>query len=159
MTRSKILSDLYYDKTFCGFIKKMRPVNLQEDLKAEVLLIMSEVSEDKLLGLYERGKIVGFAIGITIRQIKSNTSAFYKKYRTEIPGLKAELEYCDNAQLTLAKAAIGELDNLTWYERGLIDLYCDLGNYRAVETETGIPHISVYLTVKNACEKIRKQIG
>ena len=159
MTRTAILSELYHDKRFCGFIKKMRPVNLQEDLKAEVLLIMSEVSEDKLTEIHNKGKIVFFAIGVTIRQIKSNTSAFYKKYRTEIPGLTGELEQADTAQLTLAKSAIAELDNLTWYERGLVDLYCDLGNYRAVETETGIPHSAVYLTVKGACDKIRRQIG
>ncbi len=158
MTRNQILSELYSDKKFCGFIKKMRPVNLQEDLKSEVLLIMSEVSEDKLTQIHTNGKLSFFAIGVTIRQIKSNTSAFYKKYRIELPGL-TEVESCDSSQLILAKSAISELDNLTWYERGLVDLYCDLGNYRAVETETGIPHSAVYLTVKGACEKIRRQIG
>lgn len=156
MTRAAILSNLYYDRVFCNFIKKMRPVNLQDDLKAEVLLIMAEVSEDKLVALGD--KVSHFAVGVTIRQVKSKTSAFYKKYRVEHPEI-TDCETYDTAQLTLAHAAITELESLTWYERGLVDLYCDLGNYRAVEKETGIPHISVYLTVKGACEKIRRQIG
>ena len=49
-------------------------------------------------------------------------------------------------------------NSLTWYEQGLVDLYMQYGNYRAIQKVTGIPHQSAWATVKDAFAKMKKQL-
>ena len=81
MTRAQILSDLFTSKDFTQCISKMEPVSLQDELKAEVALILCEMDEDKLIGLAERDELKYYTVRIIINQIQSKSSPFYKKFR------------------------------------------------------------------------------
>ena len=50
------------------------------------------------------------------------------------------------------------LDRIHWYEAKILELYAELGTYRKVAEATGIPHISIYHTVRNARKNIKKLI-
>ena len=53
MSRDEILSEFWESKSVNEAFEKMQPVELQADLKAEVFLILCEMDESKLIGLYE----------------------------------------------------------------------------------------------------------
>jgi hypothetical protein len=50
------------------------------------------------------------------------------------------------------------VEGLYWYDKQILELYIKLGNYRAVEKETGIPFPSVYKTVQKATKQIRQKV-
>jgi len=65
----------------------------------------------------------------------------------------------EHTELELKYARVQRAFNkLTWYEQGLVTLYLEYGNYRAIQKATGIPHQSAWATVKDALAKMRKQI-
>lgn len=211
MQRDKILTDLFNSKEFNNCIRKMEPASLQEELKAEVCLVMCEIDAAKLIGLHERGELKYYAARVVINMIKSGTSEFYKKFReaahrqrflfsnitngsqdtirgaenaysvqTELASeddyrynkyieeIKAVLSYEDTDtpewlerenEFLAREQAIAEIDNLYWYDSGIVKLYIKHGNYRAIEKETGIPWESAYKTVQKACREIKQKIS
>lgn len=164
----------------------MKPEHLQGDLRSEVMLILCEEDEEKIISLYQKGVLKFYTVRIILNLIQSNTSPFYKKFRQDSIGIttlreqyKGEvasdmLDSFDN-KLSLKLIsndlteenekqlkeclALDEIDNLYWYDREIVRLYLKLGNYRAVESETGIPWESCYKTIKSACKKIKAKVA
>lgn len=188
MTRAEILSQFFISKDFNDCIKKMEPAQLQDDLKAEVALILCEMPEDKVSGLWERKELKFYTVRIILNLIKSNTSPFYKKFRVSgvsLDELSDALAIHHNVKnswghqadpssvdkYTIDKSfvyseydpirdtAIKEIDNLYWYDREILKLYAEHGTYRKVEEVTGIPFESIYKTVQKGCVQIRKKVA
>lgn len=51
-----------------------------------------------------------------------------------------------------------EFKNLYWYDKQMLELYIKLGNYRAIEKETGIPWESAYASISKTLKKLRSKI-
>jgi hypothetical protein len=60
----------------------MQPVELQDDLKAEVTLTLLELDHNKLIQIHNSGGLKYYAVRIILNSIQSKTSPFYKKYRS-----------------------------------------------------------------------------
>jgi hypothetical protein len=196
MTRSQIIAQLFSGKNFNDCISKMQPEQLQEDLRQEVILIVCELPEEKIIGLHQRKELEFFTVRIILNQVRSKTSPFAKKYRQYYTGyvenylskddgleelINGELSNTGNIgfnrQLKIISAyhpldlqdritresaedtAIKEIENLYWYNKGLIELYMKHGNYRAIEQETGIPFASCYKTIKKSFEQIKQKVA
>lgn len=86
MTRDQIITALFKGKNFNQCIGKMEPEHLRDDLKMEVMAIVCEWTEERILGLYSRGELEYFVVRVILNQIQSNTSPFYRKYRSVILG-------------------------------------------------------------------------
>lgn len=173
----------------------MKPEHLQGDLRSEVMLILCEEDEEKIISLYQKGVLKFYTVRIILNLIQSNTSPFYKKFRrhsidissfrdkpvedesieiiegggsnkyTSLKTYNTIVSICSQ-DLTEANEkqlkeclALDEIDNLYWYDREIVRLYLKLGNYRAVESETGIPWESCYKTIKSACKKIKAKVA
>lgn len=142
----------------------MQPEHLQEDLKQEVILILCELPEDKLIKLHENGAMQFYTVRIILNQIRSKTSPFAKKYRRVYQEFK-DIEINDNIDIQersmrelVEDIAMEEVDKLYWYNKGLVELYLTHGNYRAIQKETGIPFGSCYKTIKKSLNQIKKDI-
>gem|GEM_PF-849360 len=101
MTRNQIIEKLYTGKNFNDCIGKMEPDHLREDLKMEVIAIVCEIPEEKIIGLAERKELDFFVVKIILNQIKSNSSPFAKKYRqhlVEYNGLHVNGEWENSKQ-------------------------------------------------------------
>lgn len=165
--RNKIIADLFNSKEFNDCIKKMQPVELQDDLKAEVALILCEKEDAVIISLNNAGPMAlkYYTVRIILNLIQSNTSPFYKKYRQPI------IEYAENVndayELTEDEidARIAEeckeeqvlkiIEDLYWYDKEMLKLYMETGNYRTMEKETGIPHGTCYDAIQAVYAKIR----
>jgi hypothetical protein len=53
--------------------------------------------------------------------------------------------------------ALGAVDDLHWYDAGILRLYLKHGNYRAIQQETNIPFTSCYKTVQKAIKELKKK--
>lgn len=81
MTRTQIIEQLFTGKNFNDCINKMEPRRLRDDLKMEVMAIICEWPEEKIIGLHQRKELDFFVVRVILNQIQSNSSPFYKKYR------------------------------------------------------------------------------
>jgi hypothetical protein len=81
MTKNQIIESLFTGKNFNDCLSKMEPAHLREDLKMEVISIVCEWPEEKVIGLYERKELEFYVVRVILNQVKSNTSPFTKKYR------------------------------------------------------------------------------
>lgn len=81
MTKNQIIAQLFTGKNFNSCIAKMEPEYLRDDLRMEVIAIVCEWPDDKIIGLYERKELDYYVVRVILNQIQSDSSPFYKKYR------------------------------------------------------------------------------
>jgi hypothetical protein len=161
VTKNEVITNLYNSKNFNDCIGKMEPDYLREDLKSEVLSVVCEWPDEKVIGLYERKELDFYVVRVILNQVKSKTSPFAKKYRRHTEELNGHevLDFHDLDERALKEElediAIEEIDNLYWYDGALIKLYVELGNFRAIETVTQIPFISCYKNIKKSLQTLK----
>lgn len=160
MDKSKIIAEYWNLKEVNDAFKKMHPEELQEDLKSEVFLVLCEMDEDKIKGLYERNELKFYIVRIMLNMIKSDRSTFYKQYRnhTEFePSYTKpdEIESTDYIDKLSTK-----LEGLHWYNKEIIKLYAvDFKrNARELSRKTGIPYMSIIRTLKKTKTELKNQI-
>lgn len=166
--RNKIIADLFTSKEFNDCIHKMQPVELQDDLRAEVALILCEHG-DKVISIHNSGPMAlkFYTVRIILNLIQSKTSPFYKKYRQPICEFSDTHERPDISEEEHDKRLLYELkeekvlkivDEMFWYDREMLRLYMELGNYRQMQKATSIPWASCYDTIQSVYAKIRYEL-
>ena len=159
MSRDEILSEFWESKSVNEAFEKMQPVELQADLKAEVFLVLCEMEEEKLIGLYQRNELKYYMVRIMLNMIKSDRSNFFKNYRNYV-----ELENDQEVQSVESDPEEAyqkielHLQNLHWYNRELFKLYAlDFKkNAKELSRKTGIPYMSIVRSINKTKEEIKK---
>jgi hypothetical protein len=139
----------------------MHPEELQYDLKAEVFLVLCEMNEDKLIGMYERNELKFYIVRVMLNMIKSDRSNFYKSYRNYT-------EYVDNdteAEVNFDKSDLVDkleknLEGLHWYNKEILKLYAiDFKkNAKELSRKTGIPYMSIVRTINKTKKQMKTNI-
>ena len=158
MDKNKIVEEFWLNDEVNQAFAKMQPEELQYDLKAEVFLVLLEMDEKKLIGLYERKEIRFYIVRTMLNMIKSDRSQFWKKYRnyTEYDG-KEQIEIEQNNVIDIMEWGI---ENLHWYQKEILNLYTFEFNKNAKELsrKTGIPYMSIIRTLKQTKTELKKHI-
>ena len=81
MVKNEILAQYWTSKEVNDAFDKMHPEELRYDLKAEVFLVLCEMNDNKLEGLFKRNELKFYIVRIMLNMIKSDRSTFYKNYR------------------------------------------------------------------------------
>lgn len=81
MNCNDIITQLYNNDKINELIGKIQPVELQDDLKQELAIVLLEYDCNKLKKISKEGNIIGFAMQIIWTMGTSNRSPFYNKYR------------------------------------------------------------------------------
>ena len=96
MGKNEIVEELYSSKEFNDCIGKMEPDHLRNDLKAEVVLILLETDETKLLQIHASGGLRFYTVRVIMNLIRSKTSFFYKQYRQHFTQIDIRQDYSGN---------------------------------------------------------------
>lgn len=158
MDKNKIIEQYWLNDEVNQAFAKMQPEELQYDLKVEVFMVLLEMDDEKLFGLYERNEIRFYIVRTMLNMIKSDRSQFWKKYRnyTEYEdNEKAEVE--QNSVLDIMEKGI---EKLHWYQKEILNLYTFEFNKNAKELsrKTGIPYMSIIRTLKQTKTELKKHI-
>jgi len=152
--RNNILEELWSSKEVNDAIKKMQPVELQEDLKSEVFLIIAELPEDKLINLYDSNGLKFYMVRIILNLATGTDKRYYGKYRNFVEYKQVDMaEEIDN---DIIDKAVVEFNKLYWYDKEIFTLYIERFNSNAKELSraTGIPYMSIIRTIN----KIKKEL-
>ncbi len=159
MTRNQIIEKLFTGKNFTDCINKMEPEHLREDLKMEVMVIVCEWPDDKVIKMHTDKVLEFCVVRVILNQIKSKSSPFAKKYRRPMVEMTRDIPDVADEQTEEAhefqQAVIDSVDDLYWYNKEMLQLYIKHGNYRAVHKETGIPFTSCYDTIKKTMKQLK----
>jgi len=158
MDKNKIIEQYWLNDEVNQAFAKMQPEELQYDLKVEVFMVLLEMDDAKLFGLYERNEIRFYIVRTMLNMIKSDRSQFWKKYRnyTEYNG-KEVVEVENNSVINVMEKGI---EKLHWYQKEILRLYTFEFNKNAKELsrQTGIPYMSIIRTLKQTKTELKKYI-
>lgn len=156
MDRNAIISELWSSDDLNEALKKMKPVEIQEDLKSELFLIICEIDESKLIDLYDKKQLKFYIVRIMLNLVQSSKNKFFKNYRnfeeyneTEKPDEQDEpIEVMDY------------IESLYWYQKEILKLYTFDFNKNAKELsrQTGIPYMSLIRTLNQTKKELKKKI-
>ncbi|CAB4121991.1 hypothetical protein UFOVP19_35 [uncultured Caudovirales phage] len=158
MDKNKIIEQYWLNEEVNQAFAKMQPEELQYDLKVEVFLVLLEMDDIKLFGMYERNEVRFYIVRTMLNMIKSDRSQFWKKYRNHIEyNIKEIAEPIENSVIDIMEQGI---ENLHWYQKEILRLYTFDFNKNAKELSrnTGIPYMSIIRTLKQTKTELKKHI-
>jgi DNA-directed RNA polymerase specialized sigma24 family protein len=156
VNRQSIISALYLDKDINQAIGKMQPVELQDDLRQEMFLVLCELDEDRLVKMHAEGWLRFFLVRTMLNMVKSDRSTFHKKFRQSV------IEYTQQHEPMSEPTEIDTTNlrelalTLHWYEREILFLYAETRNIVTLAKETKIPYRSLFKTITRAKQKLRQ---
>jgi hypothetical protein len=158
MGRNEILIEFWKSEEVNNAFSKMHPIELQEDLKAEVFLILCEMPEAKLIDLYDKKQLRFYLVRIMLNLIQSTDKKFYQKYRnfTELVGYEKKDEEYNEDIINVNE----HIENLYWYKQEIFRLYTFEFNKNARELSknTGIHYMSIIRTLNQIKQELKKKI-
>lgn len=151
-SKNDIISALYLDPDINQGIRKMQPVELQDDLRQEMFLVLCEMPEPKLLQMHSDGYLKFFLVRTMLNMVKSDRSTFYNTFRKiyiEIDESVDRVEEGDHDLEELSKKLTRSLEVLHWYEKEIFKLYSQNGNnILKLSRDTKIPYRSLFKTIR-----------
>ena len=160
MVKNEILAQYWTSKEVNDAFAKMQPEELQYDLKAEVFLVLCEMNEDKLVGLFERNELKFYIVRIMLNMIKSDRSTFYKNYRNYSEFVDQDYACDDNDKTDMFEKLELNMDGLHWYNKEMLKLYAiDFKkNAKELSRKTGIPYMSIIRTINKTKKQMKTNI-
>ena len=171
MTCQEIIGKIYSDKRFVDLIGKTKPVELQDELRQEVAMILLNYDCKKIKELHKKKELFNFVAGIVWYTAKYNNNDFYKKFKKSYfqECFKQE-EYFNFLQgkeipysaVIKARTALNEKMNKNAneaHESMIFEKYVELRNCQKVADYFNIPHIHVFKVVKKTKEELKKIIN
>lgn len=158
MNKENIITQMYLDKDISQAISKMQPVELQDDLRQEIFLVLCEMNDERLLGMWTSGYLKYFIVRTMLNMAKSDRSTFFNLFR------KSFTEYCDNYEKADDVSVVDEemdgklkksMSELHWYEKNVFEQYAENGrNILKLSRDTKIPYRSLFKTVTKVKKKL-----
>ncbi|ASZ14523.1 RNA polymerase sigma factor [Chitinophaga pendula] len=165
MTKNDIFKTIDKDPRFRKACQLVATESEADDLYQEVVLILLQLPEDKLLQLSGSCLYCYFA-RIVVHEYCSSRSKYHRKYRKDqlplnrdtrgvIDALYSDQPDDENLHDDIASA----LRQLNERERQMIELYAELGSTRKVSEKTKIPVTTVHTALVNARKVIKSHLN
>ena len=158
MGRNEILIEFWQSEEVNKAFSKMHPIELQDDLKSEVFLILAELPNDKLIGLYNRKELRFYIVRIMLNLVQNANNQFFKQYRNFTELIIEEKE--DEQDIDLTIKVQSSVQDLHWYKKELLRLYTEEFdcNAKALSRDTGIPYMSIIRTLNITKSELKSKI-
>jgi hypothetical protein len=160
MVKNEILTQYWTSKEVNDAFEKMHPEELRYDLKAEVFLVLCEMENDKLVGMFERNELKFYIVRIMLNMIKSDRSTFYKNYRNYTEFVDQDFVSDDYDKTNMFEKLEANMEGLHWYNKEILKLYAiDFKkNAKELSRKTGIPYMSIIRTINKTKKQMKTNI-
>lgn len=159
-----IIEQLYRSPDINQAISKMRPIDIQQDLKQEVFIALYE-REGKENGFVMRGYSEGWLTWWLVRVMlnKVNDRNFFRDYIFKqlevheeliVVDDEPDLELMNQVQETL-DAISSRFQKLYWVDKAIFEKYANNENISNLSRETGIPYRTLCRIINNVKTKLK----
>jgi DNA-directed RNA polymerase specialized sigma24 family protein len=159
--KNEIITALYNSNEVNDLIKKIKPAELQDDLKQYAFTVLCEKPDEFIIELNNKKQLKFFLVKIISNSVFSNRSGFLTQHKLNdelhVDVMEQQVDSSDNYHELIDKC-VNESKNLYWYNQELLNLYSIHGSYRAVSNITKIPVKSIYNAIKKAKQQIKKSL-
>lgn len=167
-TAHNILTEIYLSKELAATIAKVRPTSWQEDIKQHVFTELFAKPDADILDLHKRGKLKSYVARMiwNVSQMNKHNEFARKTGLNEMSvGLchqstfeVVRIDESQKQQLEAEQSVNCVMEKMHWYKANIMKLYAELGTYKAVTQDTGIPTASIFRTVREAKKEIKSKI-
>jgi hypothetical protein len=179
MNYKEIISKHYESLDLIDFFKNIAN-DWWDELRQDVFLAICQYDEAKILDMHNRKCLKFFIIRIALNQFRSKTSKFYyQNFKNNANSIAlVDDDSIENADSMLFKNSIYDLQGETAYDKveskivlvensikklryfecEVLKLYLELGTYKKVSQDTGIPIRTIANGVKNAIKNVKLNI-
>jgi hypothetical protein len=162
VTKNEIISKLYNDQDIANAIAKMNPVELQDDLRQEMFLVLCEMDDTRLIEMHKNGFLKYYLVRTMLTMIKSDRSTFHNKFRRIFQEIGCAVEDkpvpVDESNEALHVGIETVMKELHWYENGIFKLYAQNKNISELSRQTSIPYRSLSKTISDTRKKIKSKM-
>jgi DNA-directed RNA polymerase specialized sigma24 family protein len=162
VTKNEIISKLYNDQDIANAIAKMNPVELQDDLRQEMFLVLCEMDDTRLIEMHKNGFLKYYLVRTMLTMIKSDRSTFHNKFRRIFQEIGCAVEDkpvpVDENNEALHVGIETVMKELHWYENGIFKLYAENKNISELSRQTSIPYRSLSKTISDTRKKIKSKM-
>jgi hypothetical protein len=162
-----IILSIYLDKKINSLIRKIKPVDLQDDLKQEMIISLYNAGCDKLILLNNEGNLLSYTLKMIWNMGTSSTSQFYTKYKKkEIEKALKYLQYLSGNKIfnhehaLIANKLLDDKINKSpndAHESIIFNKYIELKSAVKVAQYFKVPKSHVFKVINN-CKKELKQV-
>jgi hypothetical protein len=155
-TCNDLVVEIYQDAKINNLIAKIKPTELQEDLKQELMLILLEMNCSKLKELKQSNSLLHYVIRIITNMAMSNNSPFFYKYKKSdtaklLDYIRSQsgfypIHLADIAKKDLEKKLTSNANEA--HESMIFSKYVEIRNCQKVADFFGVPHKHVFDVVK-----------
>lgn len=174
MTKDAIIKEIAKDPEYQRACKKIAANSyLADELYQEVMLVLLEYPEEKILKIYEEKRIKWFVISILVKMCHSTTSPFFKKIR-KFSYLSQAIESNDShprAECEPDPVQINELAEIVdmsekellntedGYEKLLLKLSVEMQSVQKLSQEMNANYLSIWISINNYKKKLKRKYG
>jgi hypothetical protein len=146
LSKNDIITNLYKSKFIDDLVYKITSGHqLAEDLKAELFVILVEMSDVRIKRAHEQNYLNYMCVNILKKQYHSNTSPFHKMYRKNSASQVPIFNDDDKLESIIDSDDINEMEDilnkiewivenkLTLIDRELFKLYYKMGRYNRID--------------------------
>lgn len=167
MNKTKIIEVIYKDPAYRNVCRNIATPALFEDLFHEVIINLLELSDEKIIEAKEKKYLKFLFVKIAHNSWNSKHSPFYKKYRHNdinetidlIKGIESELDpeldFKEDTFQNFTDEIKDKIEDLNWYDKTLLKLYIDIGEFRKISVMTGIKYGAVQYTIQKTIKKLK----
>lgn len=163
VTKNDIIANLYNDKDIADAIGKMNPVELQDDLRQEMFLVLCEMDGTRLIEMHKNGFLKYYLVRTMLTMIKSDRSTFHSKFRRVFQEIGCSIEdkpvVMDQNNEVTHNNIDQVMKELHWYENGIFKLYAENRNISELSRQTQIPYRSLSKTIADTRKKIKTKMA
>jgi len=166
---NELIAEIYNHDAISTLIKKIKPVELQDDLKQEMAMVLLSYDCEKLKDIKKNGNLIGMALMIIWKMGNFNKSYFYSKYKkNDNQKLVAYLHLQESGTeipLDIVKIAQNRLHNKlsedanSAHESMIFNKYIELKSCIKVAEYFGIPYLHTVNVVNKMKLELKKAIN
>jgi hypothetical protein len=164
---NQYIEEIYTSQRFNDVVRKIDPVELQDDLRQEVALALLNMDCEIVCKMYEDGRLLNYSIGIIWMMGTKQKGMFYKLYKKKDfekayewmmsqTGTDVSMDSVKIAKKVLNKKLT--IDPNQAHESIIFTKYVELRSCQKVADFFGIPQLHVFQVVKKMKKELKKAI-
>ena len=160
------IDKLFREKDLNRLLENIEPIELQDDLKQELAIILLKYDCDKLKSIIFDGKLIGFVNNILWNLATQSNNVFIRTYRKQ--DIECAIEYfnrLENREIFAGRIADKHLEKKMKqsakdaHEAIIFRKFVELRNMKEVAKYFNIPHKHVFIVVTNVKKELKERIN